>query len=56
MNQQTKQTGTHDLGRFLRELSERQHRIPRKALKKWSHDRNGRSIWRSIWRDQFGKH
>lgn len=54
MTTQSKQTGTPDLSRFLRELSERTHDIPRKALKKWSHDPRGRRTWRGIWRDQFG--
>lgn len=56
MTTQSKQTGTPDLARFLRELSERTHRIPRKALKKWMHDKHGRRTWRDIWVDQFGRH
>jgi len=48
----TKQTGTNDLGRFLREISERAYRIPRRALKTWAHDRNGGKVWRGILRDQ----
>lgn len=55
MTNQSKQTGTNDLGRFLRELSERKHDIPRKSLKKWMHDRHGKRIWRGIWCDQFIK-
>lgn len=52
MEAKSKQTGTNDLGRFLRELSERVYRIPRKRLKAWAHDRNGGSVWRGILRDQ----
>lgn len=55
MTTQSKQTGTPDLGRFLRELSERTHSIPRKVLKKWMHDRHGKRIWRGVWVDQFVK-
>lgn len=54
MTTKSKQTGTPDLARFLRELSDRTHDIPRKALKMWSHDRRGRRVWRDIWHDQFG--
>lgn len=48
MTTQSKQTGTPDLARFLRELSERRHDIPRKALKMRAHDRHGGRIWRGI--------
>lgn len=43
-----KQEGTSDLGTFLRELSERVHRVPRKLMKHYAQDTKTGYIWRNI--------